>query len=216
MEIISAITLFDNIISNGLWDKVPSTVLADSKVILQHLLYDENKTQWNPFIYSCWQSFVGNKEEISIDFSKLNEYIADIEFLDLIFCDGFETNECDEDNCDGKYVFYNDNTNLFRQDMFDIFENVKLIWIDYVQNDNEYWAFSLLKLLSVIDNHNNIEKIEISASCTDKGRSSWLSLLWNKSSLSLTQQYEIKHFDIKYERGHHQDDYIYIKKKTVI
>ena len=172
-----------------------------------HLLYDTNKTKLNPYIYSCWKSFVSNKQEISIDLWKLNEYIVDIDFLELIFENGFRTMEFDVDTFDGDYVFHNDGTNLLRKEFLDVFINVKSIWIDYAQNSDKYWSFSLLRLLYVIQD-TNIERIEINSCSDGKVRKSWLSCVWSQLSSQIIKQYNERHFSVAYRSSTDQKDHI--------
>ena len=63
------------------------------------------------------------------------------------------------------YVLQDDYTNLLKKELFNVFHNVSKVKIGGSQNFGDkrngiYWAFSLQKLLDVMDN-TNIKQLEI-------------------------------------------------------
>ena len=196
-EIILAMTLFDNVISGNIYveHKEESSSFKDYTRILKHLLFDKNRNTFSQFIYWSWRLFIRNKTEIEIDISDLNKYIGHFGFSKLLFCD-FKTYEY-SDGDDRVYLMTTDNTNLIKEEILKIFSNVTYIFIRGTENrfSRNYWSFSLLQLLTLI-NETGINRVKILANTHTSP--SWLSCLWNKSSSSLIHAYKCKGFEIKY------------------
>ena len=74
----------------------------------------------------------------------------------------------------------------------------------------KYYSFSLIELLSLLQD-TTIEKVTIRTYAIKKGGSSWLSDLWNTSSLLMIETYKKKGFNIRFEKKG-RTDYIYISK----
>ena len=58
-EIIQAITLFDNALSNNIEERV--NVSSESLLVLKHLIYERNENKFDLFIYNTWKVFVQKK-----------------------------------------------------------------------------------------------------------------------------------------------------------
>lgn len=181
-EIITAITIFDNIISDNLYDKLSGSSLRTCVPILKHLLYDKDKNIFDQFIYSTWNLFTERKQRIKIDLNDLYENI-DLDFFDLIF------NRLKVCDFDGNYILPNDDTNILKQEIIDTFENVQSIEIWNTQFVNKYLPFSFTNLLAIMG-RSKVSKIVI-ASGTFQDQS-WLSCLW----ISIAQQCKIDQYDI--------------------
>ena len=86
-KIISAITLFDNIVSGNVTVEHKSISETDMKQyakILQHLLYDAEKNIFHPFIYSTFESFARSKNNIVIDYYDTHQRIDSEEMMNVI------------------------------------------------------------------------------------------------------------------------------------
>ena len=91
-----------------------------------------------------------------------------------------------------------DSTNLFRENIFKLFDNLKtiiLITTDHI-GKKEY-GFSLMYLLSIIWKSATLKNIEIKAITRGSLKDSWLRNLWTSSSTHLRYQYKKKNFKIQ-------------------
>ena len=194
-QIISAITSFDSIVSDNIdWIHKPSSsFLAKLLKVLDHLLFFQDKDK---FIYQTFQFFAQSKQYLQLDLSDLYYNMTDSKFLGLTFDgDGLTKREYDNDN--HNHIIYDDNTNLMKKEIFDIFLNAKEIRLDYVQNKNNYWSFSLLKLLESIGK-TNIEEVRV-GTLKEEDPSSWLVSLWSSSSPSLIQAFKNEGYTVEFQ-----------------
>ena len=205
-EIINVITLFDRVISGRIGYKPKSSLLSTSLKILDHLFFSKDKDKFDHFIYQTFEFFAQNKTDFFFDLMDLYKNMSDSssKFLGFIFDgNGLQKETYDNDN----YIIYDDNTNLIKKEMFDVFPNAKLIHLSHVQYQNDYFSFSLLKLLELIKEI-NIEEVTIVADI-EKGGTSWLSNLW-LASPSLVKAFKNEDYTIEFTRV--CSDTIFIKK----
>ena len=200
-DTIQAITLFDNIISNNIEKKVSQKLISNSVVIMSDLIEVGNSDEFDPFIYNSWRIFLQKKNCIEIDMDLLLMYISDFRYLGIIFGGrGFIITI--KDDADDNYVIPDDHdmTNILK---LNLFNNLQTVNIKNVQYRNGYHSFSLYQLLSILA-LSKIQKVEISipARYTAVDRSSWLSYLWSKESLSLIKQYRNKEYVIEFVNDH--------------
>ena len=193
-EIITAISVFDNIISDNLYDKLAGKLSEKCVPILKHLLFDKDKNIFDNFIYSTWNLFTERKKKIKIDLNDLYEYI-DADFFDLIF------NGLMVYSFDGNYLIPNDETNLLRQEIIDTFDNINSIEILHTQFVNKYIPFSFAKLLEMV-NHSRINQIVIAAG-TYKDQS-WISCLWTSIVKQCTNDQCHMNIDTTSQHGRHR------------
>ena len=205
-DIASAITLFDNMLS-GISTSCDNlaVLLRKSKPILNHLLFDQDKSRFNEFIYSTWNAFISNKTQIIINMWRLHEHIGNLEFLGLIFSnfrtDKFETEFLDHNthkkiNTEILEMFNRlpnsnnfsqprdkDDANLIKPEILNIFSNATSLTIDRTQYyyPNTYWPLSLDALLTLIKN-TNIKKVKITAH-PNRLNKSWISSVWKEKSV---------------------------------
>ena len=195
-------TLLDNIITGNIsYMNQPSVSLLKKAVpILKHLLFRTDKNKLDSFIYQTFDVFIGAKESIKINMNSLNKYIVDKTFLDLLFGGtGFKRNKLKE-QYDNKYMIYSDETNLLN--VLNIFSNLRKLNIENSQFYNEYWSFSLHRLLELIEN-TCIESVVVHACCAEGASLSWLYCAWESMSSSSIAKFENKGFSIEYI----EDDY---------
>ena len=207
-EIVSAITTLDNVLSGHLYYEISPVLCKTYASILNHLLYDKDRRSLDPFIYSTFHTFVENKTEIRISMEKLNDYLSQ-EFLELLFYRFDEPKTVPpeaydypypswEDPVMVPYVLQDDDTNLLKKELFNVFHNVSVVKIGGSQNFGDkrngiYWAFSLQKLLDVMNN-TNIKQLEIltpSVSLSWSGREYYRYREISKSINKHTQCYDI-------------------------
>ena len=147
-------------------------------------MYDETKDQIDAFIYRTFAMFAQNKQEIYINIFVLKNYLKNDGWMKFLFGkSGLKTreyNSIDKNN----YFIPSDDTNLLTKDIIDLFPNITSLRVDFVQFDGEYWSFSLLQLLKLVNN-TKIEQVKLNAIAKNKGESTWLSYLWETSSAEL-------------------------------
>jgi len=200
-SIIQAITLFDNVISDNIWNEKSRSFLNKSRLILEHLLYGchENKFNFDPFIYKTFEVFIRNKKQIKINMKDLDYCIKDKVFLQVIFGSNVFVSKEKAEAAGRDYFIPVNNENLFDNKFLQRLNKVTSMEISGVQtkHTNKYWSFSLINLLSLIED-TKIENIKISTTYLKKGANSWLSYLFDTSFVSLIGTYKNKGFDIKF------------------
>ena len=98
-----------------------------------------------------------------------------------------------------------DGVNLFRAELFKIFENVQeIIIISTIQSGKISFPFSLLQLLQLVNNVASLRKITIKASRLNSqrggmGDESWISILWQQAAETITK-YNESGFLIHYQQ----------------
>ena len=193
-EIIQAITAFDNIISGN--TKAAKDISPGTYSIVSHLLSDENKNMFNPFIYQTFKLLMEKKKEVTLKLHAIYEYIKDIKFLGLIFgsrgVKQFEY-EYDEDKSNW-YFIPSDDTNI-PNNIINKFNNIQTINIRGTQAGypSKYYSLSLFCLLSLLEPQSTIKQINISTSLDlPRDKTSWLKFVFLRDSFSLKQQYKKK------------------------
>ena len=86
--VISAITLFDNILSCNFLhqhNKVSTSLLSKSMVILKQLLNDEQKDTFDKFIYTAFTTFARHKTQIKLGMCPIWMKIQLDEWMKFLF-----------------------------------------------------------------------------------------------------------------------------------
>ena len=177
-EIVSAITLFDNVI-NGVEN--PGYVSSSCLLILSHLIVERAENKFDPFIYNSWKVFLQKKTKIKINMSRMPK---DLGFLGLIFGGrGLEEHEDEDDD----YIPDDDDmTNILKLNVLSLFNNLQTMEICNVYD----YPFSLYQLVSLLT-HTKIKKVLI---YNDK----WLYSLWCDCSSSLIKAYKNNGYAVEY------------------
>ena len=156
---IAAITALDCIISNSLYENNEISEDSTHCEIIKSL-FDNNinpqtskdKNEVHQYIYQSFQSFVAHKEKIEIRMDCVDENLKEKELLQLLF-DDFVKKEDKKDV--SSWFAENGNENMIKYCLFEVFKNVKQIYIY-----ERYYPFSLLEFLSRIEN-TSINKVTI-------------------------------------------------------
>ena len=172
---------------------------------MEHLLYGHNKNKFNfdPFIYQTVKVFCKSKKKIAISMYNLDEYIDFKKFLNLIFGenDFGEIGKFSELDDESHFIPDN-NQNIPNHKFLQKFKNVtslEISGVEHYDDDGKYYSFSLIKLLSLVLD-TKIEKVTIDGYVKKGSSSSWLSFSWNTQSLSLTQTFKKKGFNIQFKK----------------
>lgn len=234
--IVSAITLFDNIISGNFddYDQPSPAFVKRSIQILEHLLSTkQSKNMFDPFIYNTWNTFVNCKKEITLSMQGLYVYLASTQrgtdLLSLMFGGkGFRVSQMGV--MDDNFDICDDDTNIMKAGIFKNLECLKLqrvqfydhlcyhsVWfLDYNRKNKYYWPFSWQHLLSWMDNQPKLKEIRISMyifeseATVNKDVPSLLSNIWSDSS-AMKEMLTSKGFEIKWNDFLHS---LKIKKKS--
>ena len=138
-------------------------------------------TKFDPYIYSTFQAFSENKQQITLYLLWLNG-IKNNKMRDLMMY-SMENNDKKRDG--------DDMTNLFKPELLRIFKNVKTL---NIISKAHSFSFSLSALLSLLIQSKSLEKVTVD------GRKSvnWIGCLWSSSSQSITQEFDEKNYTISY------------------
>ena len=207
----------DNIVSDNVDENIAKNIPPSAASIMDHLLNDEQKNKFAPFIYKTFKVFLGNKTKITIDVNTL--FWFDDSFLKYIFGgSGFKKFKygVDDGLGIGKFLgaFSINDTNYTIPDpgdmtnipRFDVFDNLREINMDNVQRSDIYWSFSLLSLLSMISK-SSIKKINITTvgECYTHDDTTWLSYVWNNDGATIKQAFSDKRYNIQFDKTYGDD-----------
>lgn len=224
-DVIKAITLFDNIVSfyasSNLKKTIASDLLLKSRPIISHLLYDEDRTKLDPFIYSCWNSLIQNKTEIKINPWKLNKKYGSNDtgkqFLSVVF--GNDWKYIKNESKDDIEYFIPDQGSSTNMLPFDMFTNLKKITIEMTQCVNEYWPFSIPTLLKLIlNNKNKIEKVYIDVLRKHlKTSTSWISFVYDQQKEYIVTECEKSNLKVEFKNhGRWKNKHLLLIKKAEV
>ena len=130
---------------------------------------------------------------------------------------GLKQKECEYEQ-ESDYFINSDNTNILRKSIINLFQNLKTLTIYDAQSNGEYWSFSLLELLNLI-NDTKIEQVTLHGKIRGFGGSTWFSYLWTSSSDSLKATFNNDGWDINFEAKWQFRDYHWInitKQKNIM
>eukprot|EP01083_Nonionella_stella_P135785 413039_1 len=170
-------------------DKVSSDeILILSSLIKWKMGQKEAAGKIDRYVLDTFQSFCQNKQLIVLDYGDLCGS-NDESLRDLIFYGMNETERAKEEK-----------TNIFRKDLFQIFQNIKNIEIYATEDDglNQY-AFSFASLLSEIEEEHWTQlKVKGVHHYKTKNKS-WVGVLWSSSSKELKEEYQKKGYKISFK-----------------
>eukprot|EP01084_Bolivina_argentea_P291446 500910_1 len=152
---------------------------------------NEKKTsKLHEYMLDTFKCFCVSKQQISLDLFPLSK--AKKNMVSLVM---------NSVEIGMKHRNDNDKTNLFRQDIFDIFNNVKIIEIDTFAKGESGFTLSLTSLLSLIKTQKlKLEKIIIKAPIKKDENNSWLSILWSKQKHLISTEYDEFHYKVSIKR----------------
>eukprot|EP01083_Nonionella_stella_P173475 598520_1 len=161
-------------------------VSSDERLILSSLIkwkmgQKEAAGKIDRYVLDTFQSFCQNKQLIVLDYDKLCRW-NDESLRDLIFYGMNETERAKEEK-----------TNIFRKDLFQIFQNIKNIEI-YATGDTGYfqYAFSFASLLSEIEEEHWTQLKVKGVHHWKTDNKSWIGVLWSSSSKELKEECQKK------------------------
>eukprot|EP01083_Nonionella_stella_P248199 859586_1 len=178
------------------WD-----VSSDEKLIIVSLinwiLGKKEADKIDRYVRDTFQSFSQNKAHIVFNYYMLCGW-NDKELLDLIFYGmkmGADFKPAKEEK-----------TNIFRKQVFQIFQNIKKIDI-YATSEigSDPCALSFAALLSEIEKEHWSELTV--KGVHRKGNKSWVGVLWSQSSKELEQNYKKKGLQITFRNEKNEDGY---------
>ena len=183
---ITAITTLDNIITDN-----NVTTLSGNKYgqIISELIFKRTST-FHPYLYKTFKSFTAHKKDIKIHIGKIDKYVFDKELKELLFYEIVENKDYGDIN---PWINDNNTDNLTKPILFNIFQNVKEV---YINVHHGYYALSLLSLLDILQN-TSINKVTINIGWVKKVLLKSLSLC--SSFGSIKHQYKSRHFRIKFK-----------------
>ena len=205
-KVISAITAFDFMISEG---AIPPKTYFHGKMLsslFNYILNDKLDKKWNKYILKTFKLFITNKKEIYIDLRKLHTYnekddgtLVSLIVNELKTFSGYEDYMMNMEN--------NENVNILTPQLLNIFDNINDVYIDTqdIFDENKNYIFSLAELLSVIAD-TTVKTVRIT------GRRKWMKKLWESSSGKLVKIYARKKFDISMDKNRHGQDFIMITR----
>eukprot|EP01083_Nonionella_stella_P229972 813381_1 len=169
-------------------------VSSDEKVIIRSLLEWMSKKQNNvkidQYILDTFQYFCLNKTKIVVNPFALSAY-GDSEVLDRVF---YALNSGDD-----FLPIKEDKTNLFRKDVFEIFQNLKTIDIYTTEYDGYgQAALSFTALLNEILSFTSLKVISVKSTRYKTEKSSWIQMLWSQQMDHLQEMYESKGLKIMF------------------
>lgn len=194
-KVIQAITAFDNVLSGN--PAAAKNTPSSAALILDQLLYDESKEDFDPFIYQTFKVFLNKKTDIKINMHILSWCVDDIPILDSIFGGaGYKKYKYDKYR-GGDYFIPGDNRNI---PIFEIFPFMQTITMEQTQSGADYYPISLNSLVSLLDEQCSIKEIKIEAAAETFGNTSWIYSVWFTQSKSLTEAYRKKGYNIGFKR----------------
>ena len=164
--------------------------------------------QFDDYIYSTFNCFIQNKQQIILDLDRLNN--GDKKMRDLIMypLDGVDLSEGHKEKKRKTKKF----VNVFRSEIFGIFKNVKTIIIITTDPWGETsYSLSLSLLLSLIES-TSLDKVIVKAVTYKDWRDNdkeynWIYSLWSSSCSIIKEEYDGKNYTISIKEVKKEDGY---------
>eukprot|EP01083_Nonionella_stella_P040821 110658_1 len=177
-------------------------ISSDEKVIISSLVNwilggKDLADKLDRYVLDTFQSFCQNKAHIVFNYYWLYRD-NDEDLLNMIFY-GMKT-------CAGFKPAKEEKTNIFRNELFQIFQNISKIDIYGTSGTGRtQCAFSFAALLSGIENEHWTEVTVKGVHF--EGNESWVGVLWSKSAEELKQNYKEKGLQITFRNEKNEDGY---------
>ena len=179
-SLIRAITILDNCISGNVNHYISEYEYGKKlSALFNYFINGKLENKWNKFVYDTFECFIKNKKRMDIDIDKVSRYVGDQDLLNLMF---------HSLNADSTAIMdEKDSTNLIKQSMFEIFENVEEINIQ--SNEHSFSLFGFLEIIS----ETKITKVTITAG---KYGFEWIESLWKDHQQKIEARFDASEFDI--------------------
>lgn len=191
------------------------------------------------YIIDTFQSFLKYRTTLTINYFRLDKsFNEEDNFLDLFlfkrnkielkYKSKFNLNEEWEES-KFKRRDSNDYSNLIKPEIFQLFPNIKTIYIDigaessdvenyhtsYLEDCKAYHTLSFIALLSIIKD-TNVQQVNVETTGLSMFRKSWLEVLWETQPRDIIEEYRINYFHIKFEHLKEDDRFGYICDRITI